>query len=241
MQRLGQCVVHHLIGRYALGGDLEISEVFIRRKSKLNALKTNELESIIEFQKRALQFETAMKRYYIGAIAKHQISDDYNVKKSTFVANTPDAEHIENLALKFRFFYADKEKTKVEKIINLLRQSVQDDWAKSYLDRLRAQYNGIMNRSDMSGQMGHPVTNREVINLWFNSEFFHSDLGKRRKLESINEIISDKVSLFQLYTAISGISSQINSLYAVVHKVSSEHGYIYTPDHNFSRDKKVQA
>lgn len=57
-------------------------------------------------------FVNAMKRYYVGAIAKHAISDDPEVKKATFEANTPDLDHIQNLALKFRFFLCRKRANK---------------------------------------------------------------------------------------------------------------------------------
>lgn len=98
-------------------------------------------------------------------MSKHLISDNVEIRKATFEANTPDIDHIQNLALKFRFFYADREPTKLESIINLLRRQAQDEWARNYLDLLRMQYNGIMNSCDISKNMGLAVSNREIINL----------------------------------------------------------------------------
>ncbi len=238
---MGGGIVHPLIGRYALGGKLNIPDFLIERETELSSLRDNELSAILEFKKRAEEFEIAMKRYYKGAISSRQITDDIDIKKSTFKANTPDIEHIEYLALKFRFFYAEKEPTRVERIIGILRKNAKDEWAKNYIDRLRALYLNAMNRTRMSSEMGYSVSNREIINLWFNSEFFHSDIDKRERLQLINNAISGKVSLFQLYTAISGVSTQINSLYAVVHQVSNESCLIYTPNHHFSAVEAGQA
>ncbi|SHO21934.1 Putative uncharacterized protein [Moritella viscosa] len=220
---------------------MNIPDFLIRRESRLTPLSLVDLSRVLEFKRRAESFESSMKRYYIGAIAKHSSSDDLNLRKRSFEANTPDVDHIQNLALKFRFFYAEKEPTRVETIISILRKSAEDEWARNYLDSLRAQYNGAMKRSDMSDQMGLPVSNREIISLWFNSEFFHSDFDKREKLNEINRSISEKVSLFQLYTAITGVSTLLKSLYAVVHKVTEDYHVIYTPNHHFTRKVSVKA
>jgi hypothetical protein len=214
---------------------MNIPSYLISRESELEPLSKEELFHIYEFRRRVESYEYAMKRYYVGAIAKYAISDDPEVKKATFKANTPDLDHIQNLALKFRFFYAEKEPTKLESVINLLRKRAKDEWACNYLDLVRKQYNGLMNRCDMSDSMGHLVSNREMINLWFNSDFFHSDVDKRKKLSVINQSISEQVSLFQLYTAITGVSTQLNSVYAVAHKISPNTNTICTPNHHFRR------
>ncbi|ELY1990428.1 hypothetical protein SL034_005578 [Vibrio harveyi] len=220
---------------------MKIPEFLIRRKSELSTLSERELSSILEFKKRAEEFEVALKRYSVVAMASHQRSDDVETRKSTFKANTPELDHLYLLSLKFRFFYAEKERTRFETVIGILRKSAKDEWARNYLDRVSAQYRGIMNRAEMSKEMGHPVSNKDMIKLWFNSEFFHSDLDKRESLENINSKISKNVSLFQLYTAISGVSTQINALYAIVHEVTGGHYFIYTPAHHFSKKKEVQA
>ncbi|HFG1603875.1 TPA: hypothetical protein ACGFXT_003440, partial [Vibrio cholerae] len=213
---------------------MNIPDFLIERETELSFLRDDELSAILEFKKRAEEFDIAMRRYYKGAISSCQIADDIDIKKSTFKANTPDLEHIEYLALKFRFFYAEKEPTRFERIIGILRRNAKDEWAKNYIDRLRALYINAMKNTRLSSEMGYSVSNREIINLWFNSEFFHSDIDKRERLQFINTSISGKVSLFQLYTAISGVSNQINSLYAVVHQVSNDCCFIYTPNHHFS-------
>lgn len=220
---------------------MNIPSHLISRESELEPLSKEELFRIHEFRRRVESFENSMKRYYVGAIAKHAISDDPEVKKATFEANTPDLDHIQNLALKFRFFYAENEPTKLESVISLLRKRAKDEWASNYLDLVRKQYNGLMNRCGMSDSMGHPVSNREIINLWFNSNFFHSDVDKREELSVINQSISERVSLFQLYTAITGVSAQLNSVYAVAHKISPNTNTICTPDHHFRRKSQAKT
>lgn len=218
---------------------MKIPSYLISRESEIAPLSEQELSHIYEFRRRVESYYNAMQRYHVIAISKHVISDDVEVRKSTFEANTPDIDHIQNLALKFRFFYADKEPTKLELIINLLRRQTKDEWACNYLDLLRKQYNGLMNSCNISNEMGYSVSNREIINLWFNSDFFHSDVDKRKKLNAINQSISEQVSLFQLYVAITNVSVQLKSVYAITHKISSGTNIICTPNHHFKRKQQV--
>lgn len=108
-----------------------------------------------------------------------------------------------------------------------------------YLDLLRMQYNGIMNSCDISKNMGLAVSNREIINLWFNSDFFHSDVDKRKKLNDINQSISEEVSLFQLYLAITSVSVQLKLVYAVTHRISLDENIICTPNHHFKQNSSA--
>ncbi|WP_180079448.1 hypothetical protein [Acinetobacter sp. YH12058] len=218
---------------------MKIPSHLISRESEIDPLSEKELSQIYEFRRRIESYDKTMKRYHIMAISKHAISDDIEVRKATFEANTPDIDHIQNIALKFRFFYADKEPTKLESIINLLRRKAKDEWACNYLDLVRKQYNDLMNSCHISNQMGHSVSNRDIINLWFNSDFFHSDVDKRKKLSAINQSISEQASLFQLYVAITNVSVQLKSVYAITHKISSDMHIICTPNHHFKR--KSQA
>jgi len=218
---------------------MNIPNYLIRRESEIVPLSEQQLSNIYEFRRRVENYYEALNRYQVLAMSKHLISDNVEIRKATFEANTPDIDHIQNLALKFRFFYADREPTKLELIINLLRKQAQDEWARNYLDLLRMQYNGIMNSCDISKNMGLAVSNREIINLWFNSDFFHSDVDKRKKLNDINQSISEEVSLFQLYLAITSVSVQLKLVYAVTHRISLDENIICTPNHHFKQNSSA--
>lgn len=218
---------------------MNIPNYLIRRESEIVPLSEQQLSNIYEFRRRVENYYEALNRYQVLAMSKHLRSDNVEIRKATFEANTPDIDHIQNLALKFRFFYADREPTKLESIINLLRRQAQDEWARNYLDLLRMQYNGIMNSCDISKNMGLAVSNREIINLWFNSDFFHSDVDKRKKLNDINQSISEEVSLFQLYLAITSVSVQLKLVYAVTHRISLDENIICTPNHHFKQNSSA--
>lgn len=109
---------------------MNIPNYLIRRESEIVPLSEQQLSNIYEFRRRVENYYEALNRYQVLAMSKHLISDNVEIRKATFEANTPDIDHIQNLALKFRFFYADREPTKLESIINLLRRQAQDEWAR---------------------------------------------------------------------------------------------------------------
>lgn len=160
-------------------------------------------------------------------------SRNQDSRETIFAANTPDVDDIANLAVKFRFFYANKEPTQFEKIATKIRHRTNDEGAQNYIDRISDWHRTAMKQCDTSSHFGHPISNRRIIDLWFNSEFFHSATEKRAELQTIHEAIGEEPSLFQLYTAIAKCSSFINMLYVVVHKLEREHEYVYTPNHHF--------
>ncbi len=61
---------------------MHIPDYLISRESELEPLSKEELFRIYEFRRRVESFANAMKRYYVGAIAKHAISERSRSKKS---------------------------------------------------------------------------------------------------------------------------------------------------------------
>lgn len=185
------------------------------------------------FRERVEKFEKSQRKYQKSPISKTTYSDKGSVIK--FEANTPDIEEVASLGRNFRFFYAEKEPTNFQKILTKVRRRAQDEWACAYMDLLACQYKEAMNSSLISAEMGYSVTNRKIIDLWFNSEFFHSDKDKRRNLFDVHEAIGEAPSLFQLYVSIARCSPFIKSLYSVVHLLGPDHQFIYSPNHHFGQ------
>lgn len=94
-----------------------------------------------------------------------------------------------------------------------------------------------MNSTGTTGKLGQPITNGEIINLWFNSKFFHPDVSKRIKLDDIHKAVGEKASLFQLYLAIVTCSNNIQLLYSVAHKLQADNQCLCTQNHHFGINK----
>jgi hypothetical protein len=201
------------------------------RQSAILGMEADEFSDVALFRERAEKLAKSQRRYQGVPISVS--SFDLASGGFAFEANTPDVDEVANLALKFRFFYADKEPTQFQKILTKVRRRAQDDWACQYLDWLAEQYRHAMKDAHVSGNLGAAIPNRTIIDLWFNSEFFHSEPSKREGLVDIHAAIGEAPSLFQLYVAIARCSSYIRMLYSVVHALDEQHRYIYTPNHHF--------
>jgi hypothetical protein len=207
----------------------------VRRVTKIDSLTGDEIQQISLFKERAEDLRISQSKYQNIPMSSH--SRDQNGKGVSFQGNTPDIDHVVNLAIKFRFFYAEQEPTQFEKVSNLLAKKAEDEWARNYINRIKLWYKDAMKSADTTGALGHPISNREIISLWFNSHFFHSDLDKRGKLDCINQVVGKKASLFQLYITIVRCSSHIKSLYDVVHRLSDADKVLCTPNHHFRLDR----
>jgi|TARA_Y100000780_G_C13613337_1_gene389440 hypothetical protein len=61
---------------------MHIYEHLTRRETEVSTLSNKELENILEFQNRAKDFDTAMKKYHKGAMSKHLITSDQDLKNN---------------------------------------------------------------------------------------------------------------------------------------------------------------
>ncbi|MDO8769015.1 MAG: hypothetical protein Q7K57_09980 [Burkholderiaceae bacterium] len=206
----------------------------IRRETALEPLTIEELNTIKLFQEKALNVANAKRLQNSNPFCSFLINRaDKSVE--SFESNTPEIEKIEVLALRFRFFFAEKEPTHVFKILNLLTRKAKDDWAKNYIAYLRSWHKDFLSRTNTSQAFGQPTKNEEIINLWFNAEFFHQDPDKKRQLDELNSSISKEASLFQLNTGLRLCISNIENIYTVIHKITETHQFICTPNHHFQR------
>lgn len=205
----------------------------ISRQSAVADMDVDEFADVALFRERAEKLAKSQRKYQGIPISRQCRNSESG--EIVFQANTPDIDEIATLALRFRLFCADGEPTQFQKILTKVRRRVEDDWACGYMDWLAEQYKEAMKACQTSSDLGLAVSNRRIIDLWFNSEFFHSDPAKRSALGDIHATIGAEASLFQLYVAIARCSTYIRMLYVVVHRLAESHQFVYTPNHHFER------
>lgn len=215
------------------GMSITIFPHLVRRQSELQHVTVAEFECIANFRRRVEQLHSTKMQWREIPIAT--MGYDSKGQLVSYENNVPEIDHILALAVRFRLLFAEKEPTRFEKIINILRRRAVDEWAQNYLESIRGSYLHAMKSDDASAHFGKRIDNRSMISLWFNSEFFHSEEDKRKVLLDINEIIGEKGSLFHLYIAIKRSCVDIDRLYAVLHKFEKSHPFVYTPNYHFRK------
>lgn len=209
----------------------------IRRQSTVVGMEANEFSDVLLFRRCVEKFAQSLARRRGPPMSK-TTHDRTTGEVLAFEANTPEVDEVAILAMRFRLIYAQGEATQFQRIRGILRRRAEDDWAKGYLDRLGSWYNDAVKDTQVSEALGHPISNKDIIDLWFNSEFFHSEQKKREALANLHTAIGEAPSLFQLYVAIGRCAAHIQALYSVVHRLDASHPFIYTPNHHFGRQKE---
>lgn len=212
---------------------ITIFPYLVSHESALTPLTDDELMAFNLFREKAERLYGALKGSQFP-VAKYTI--EKNSKKVVgFESNNPEFNEIELLAVKFRFFYAEKEPTHVFKVLNILSRHATDPWAKNYISTIRLWHKEFLDKSDTSKIFGHPVSNENIINLWFNSEIFHQDQEKIAQLSRINANIGKEASIHQLNTSLRLCTTNVYDIYRMIYKTTKEHQFIYTPSHHFDR------
>ena len=200
-------------------------------------MAAEEFSDVAPFRERVEKLVAAQKMYQGIPISKTTRSSD--PKDITFEANAPQIEEVASLARNYRFFHGEKEPTQFTRVLTRLRWRVRDEWACGHLDWLAEQYKDSMKATQISADLGRPVSNRTIIDLWFNSELFHSDKLKKEELRKVHSDIGEVASLFQLYVAILRCSSCVRMLHSVVYALDVEHQFVYSPNHHFGATEQL--
>lgn len=202
-----------------------------RLRTELPELPDADVSTVALFRKRIIALHEAMakcSKIPVARIERNDMGRAVNIE-----SNMPDISHIEGVAMKFRFFVLQSEATYFEKVVNKIVRYSGDGAARRYVERIKRCYLESMNDCMISSDFGHPVKNKEIIDLWFNSEFFHSDESKGRKLRNLHEYCPERGSLFQLHIAMKRCSAQLFQFYYVVKDMGVDHKFIYSPDCEF--------
>ena len=205
----------------------------VNRESKLELVTEEEFQAIDDFKRRVEQLHSTKKKDSIPPLSSTFYGEDGRVV--SYENNVPDIDYIITISTRYRLLFAEKEPTRFEKIVNIVRRRATDEWAQNYIENIKLCYLATMDADDTSDNLGLAVENRKMISLWFNSEFFHTDSGKRKILNDINENIGEAGSIFHLYVAIRRCIVDVDRLYSVLNQFHREHSYIYTPNHHFRK------
>lgn len=129
----------------------------------------------------------------------------------------PDEETIKSFLLSFRVFYMEGEHTNFYSICNLLYKKILDKKVRAALITIRSNYTKALNTSFVSiNFLGKSYLPKDIVNLWFNAEYFHTDIEKVKELDKI--VISPFKNLFfySLIDVVVTLSNEISILKEII-------------------------
>jgi len=129
----------------------------------------------------------------------------------------PDEETIKSFLLSFRVFYMEGEHTNFYSICNLLYKKILDKKVRNDMVTIRSNYTKALNTSFIGiNFLGKSYSPKDIVDLWFNAEYFHTDIEKVKELDKI--VISPGKSLFfyLLIDAVITLTNQISMLKEII-------------------------
>jgi hypothetical protein len=189
-------------------------------------LSENEWEKLNLFLRRFEQLERT--RFYSNPKLKNI---QYKIKgekvdkgfQTRFEIKVPDEETIKSFLLSFRVFYMEGEHTNFYSIYNLLYKKILDKKVRNDLATIRSNYTKALNTSFTSiNFLGKSYLPKDIVDLWFNAEYFHTDIEKVKELDKI--VISPGKSLFfyLLIDAVITLTNQISILKEIIVRATSD-------------------
>ena len=210
-----------------LAGFLEGSESLPLQWSGVplsSELSLQHWESIEHYKLRAREFLSNVGDLNLGA--SWNLSVDRELTRARAEASGyPGRHRAKSLYLDFRHFTAVKEPANFSKVINILRQCVDDETALTFLSQIRREF--LVN-DDLDIELnGEKLNLSKMLLLWFNTEFFHAGYAnqvlERKKWLAV---VEDESVAHLIYWAVVRASHPIKCLFACVKDLSQSGGLL---------------
>lgn len=190
-----------------------------------NKLSETEIKCIRDFLDRVEKMESSAFLEYLKKQKKVFTNFNWNVERGfEFKTNTPNTDQIASYLLYFRQVYAQKERTNLNKICNIVEKNSL--FSGKTLKNIR-EFRDIFNKTLKQEVEFKMVLNKETIantveelfDLFINGEFFHSDekyieFIKQAKMTPMYPLLWQlfMTSLVDISNPIFGIRNNIKTL-----------------------------
>lgn len=204
--------------------------MYIPRKSYKIKRPPNkkEWESINIFKERASDFIEEREKIYPKQI--HVSAKRLDCGEFSGDSNLPDRKKLKLYYLAFRFFYQQKEPSNFLRVRNIISNVSSGDHETLYLKSLKDMWNRAMSTNHMSDFFHKEISGEGILRLWFNASIFHSDIDKRKRLKTINNLLSENLSSSFLFLTVFKTGAPVGLLYKAIEPLEPGNLFISVPD-----------
>lgn len=148
-------------------------------------LSAEEWQAIEYFQLRAREFLLNVEDLKLPSLWSLMV--DHGEVRASVRSNTyPGRHRVKSLYLDFRHFIADKEPSKFQRIINILVNHLDKTHPiQAFLSQLKQEFLQSIDLGISLNGRSLPVA--QLLNLWFNTEFFHA--GRKKQIDERHECL----------------------------------------------------
>lgn len=160
-----------------------------------------------------------------------QMNIDTSKEKARIKSNIlPSRFREKSIYLDFRHFLADNEPSNFGRIANLVKKKTEEKThIQKFIDQLKRQFLSI--EKSLIDIDGVDYSARELVNLWFNTELFHSGYQEQIQLKKLWLERVEKTAVHELlFWSIINSEHQIKCLYACIKDLSKGSMLLNCPD-----------
>jgi hypothetical protein len=116
--------------------------------------------------------------------------------------NLPPEHRLKSFYVDFRHFYLNNEPTNIYKFASYLSSLTESNDYHQFIKSEKKNLRSVFIEEGWFKFKGKPFTSREIIDIWFNAELFHSDLRKSRTLLGWLDVLSKDTAKSMLFLAV---------------------------------------
>lgn len=134
-----------------------------------------------------------------------------------FSIKVPDEDTVKSFLLSFRVFYMEKEPTYFYSMCNLVYKNVPDLTVRGDIAAIREAYSRALTQGAINFSFQDKTYSpQEIIDLWFNAVYFHTDAEKVRELDLILNSPAQNLFYFLLVDTVVTLTNSITNLKGIV-------------------------
>lgn len=124
----------------------------------------------------------------------------------------------------FRFFYLQKERTHLRKVLKLLGKYTTTEEGRAALKMLGRQWDDCLFAKAMNVEWNNKkLTSAMLLDLWFNAYYFHQDDNKEKELKELVGVFSEGFAKYMLLDAAFEAAKVVYRVYVGVRGIVEEH------------------
>ena len=185
-------------------------------------LTIEELACVRQFLKKARELHATriISNGESGISLNSKFEKDKTVK---FRVSLPPEEYLRSLYMAFRFFYLSKEKSNFQRVTNIIKRKIDNEFGRKYIDWLKDMWSGALAVQQVHIRVNEKlITPAMLIDLRFNAHYFHADDRKEDELSDLSGALTIDVCRFMLADAVFEASKAVFLLANMIAGLESE-------------------
>lgn len=145
----------------------------------------------------------------------------------------PNEYRLKGLYVDFRHFYLDKEPTNLRKFANYLVSITKAD---DYRQFIKEEKNKLQSEFIENGWFrfkGKPFTTKQLLDIWFNAEIFHSDHPKIAVMQEWAAVLAADTAKSMLFMAVYDSILVVRNINWSALELSKHNMYLRMPNKTF--------